>query len=178
MISVGLDVGVTTGIAVMSVREGYPGVYGINTCSFVYSGKEKGIKRAINIASTIFKSIQFVEPVDVVVVEDYALHGTMISTTTEIGTAVRIQLYRLWKKGRILEMWKIPPTSLKKFVCGTGKASKDMIMMNVLKRFDYEAPSNDEADAVGLAAMGLCKAGLDLNMPKASLETLTKLTKI
>ncbi len=48
----------------------------------------------------------------------------------------------------------VPPTVLKKFVTGKGNASKEEVILKLYKRFGYEAPQNDEADAIGLYLFG------------------------
>lgn len=49
----------------------------------------------------------------------------------------------------------IPPTTLKKFVTGSGKSEKDMLMMHVLQRWKYESTDNNNADAYALMRVGL-----------------------
>jgi crossover junction endodeoxyribonuclease RuvC len=50
-------------------------------------------------------------------------------------------------------------TELKKFVCGKGTANKEQVMLQVFKRWGYEAATNNMADGYGLACMGLAQAG-------------------
>jgi crossover junction endodeoxyribonuclease RuvC len=47
---------------------------------------------------------------------------------------------------------------LKQFVTGKGTSPKELVMMNVFKRWGYEAATNNLADAYTLAAMGLAHA--------------------
>ena len=44
----------------------------------------------------------------------------------------------------------VPPTTLKKFVCGNGKAEKSMMMLAVYKRWGISVANDNEGDAVGL----------------------------
>lgn len=48
----------------------------------------------------------------------------------------------------------VAPTSLKKFVVGTGKAEKSDIKLAVYKRYGFETRNDNIADAVGLAYVG------------------------
>lgn len=52
-----------------------------------------------------------------------------------------------------------PPTTLKKFVTGSGAAKKDMMMLEVYKRWGHTAGNDNEADAIGLAMIGVCITG-------------------
>lgn len=49
----------------------------------------------------------------------------------------------------------VAPTTLKRFVLGTGRGSKDLIMMKVLERWGYVATDNNNADAYALMRFGL-----------------------
>lgn len=49
----------------------------------------------------------------------------------------------------------VAPTSLKKFITGSGRGDKDMIMMAIYKNYGFEAADNNIADAFGLAAAGM-----------------------
>lgn len=52
-----------------------------------------------------------------------------------------------------------PPTTLKKFVTGSGAAKKDQMLLEVYKRWGYSARNDNEADAIGLAMIGACILG-------------------
>jgi len=85
------------------------------------------------------------------IIEGYAF-GAKCSREAlgELGGQYRLVLYRLG--------WKIiivPPTSLKMFVCGKGNAPKEQVMMQVFKRWGYEAPDNNAADAYALMRLGM-----------------------
>lgn len=48
--------------------------------------------------------------------------------------------------------WKdVAPMSLKKFVCGSGKAEKSMMLMKVYQHWDVSAGNDNEGDAAALA---------------------------
>lgn len=59
----------------------------------------------------------------------------------------------LWARG--LPVAAIPPTSLKTYATGKGNAGKDEVLLSVARRFpSVSIETNDQADAVVLAAMG------------------------
>ncbi|MCX5318137.1 hypothetical protein [Streptomyces sp. NBC_00154] len=45
----------------------------------------------------------------------------------------------------------VAPTSVKKFVTGSGRADKDKMLLAVYMRWQFEAPNHDVADAYTLA---------------------------
>ena len=49
----------------------------------------------------------------------------------------------------------VTPTELKKFVTGKGQCKKDLILLNVFKKWGVEFDNADLADAYGLARMAL-----------------------
>lgn len=67
----------------------------------------------------------------------------------------------LLKKG--VEFKVIAPGTLKKFVSGDGRAKKDLMLLNVYKKWGVEFADDNLADAYGLARMALeeYKNGLD-----------------
>lgn len=53
----------------------------------------------------------------------------------------------------------VPPTTLKKFVTGKGVAEKNLMLLEVYKRWGISANNDNEADSIGLAMIGACIAG-------------------
>ena len=71
----------------------------------------------------------------------------------------------------------IQATTLKKFITGSGKGEKDMVMMAIFKNYGFEALGNDQADAYGLAVCGLAvinKPLIKLGIPQQEVVTLLK----
>lgn len=64
----------------------------------------------------------------------------------ELGGFLR---WNLWRAG--LDARVVPPTTVKKFLTGSGGTKKDEMMMACLKRFGFESPNNDVCDAYVLA---------------------------
>ena len=52
-----------------------------------------------------------------------------------------------------LEFKIISPTTLKKFVTGKGNSGKDIMLLEVYKRWNVSFSNNNLADAYGLARM-------------------------
>lgn len=99
----------------------------------------------------------------VVVIEGYGQvrHGGVQSFVkcVEVGSIVRLVLW-----GNDLPWLEVPPQSLKKFVCGTGKlpsgaAGKKEMIRNVSERWGFDTTNHNIADAYGLARFGLAKGG-------------------
>ena len=49
----------------------------------------------------------------------------------------------------------IPPTTLKKFAAGNGKAKKELMLLNIYKKWNMEFEDNNLADAYALARYAL-----------------------
>jgi crossover junction endodeoxyribonuclease RuvC len=70
----------------------------------------------------------------------------------------------------------VAPTQLKKFVCGKGNVKKDLMLLNVYKRWGFEAKTDNEADALGLAYIGATMLDIPLkNLTNASREVVKNL---
>lgn len=73
----------------------------------------------------------------------------------------------LWKRG--IRYASVPPATLKRYAVGSGKASKDEVLVAVTRRFPWCPADNNAADAATLAAMGADHFGAPLcDMPKAN----------
>jgi crossover junction endodeoxyribonuclease RuvC len=72
----------------------------------------------------------------------------------------------------------VAPSSLKKFITGSGKGDKDMMMMSVYKNYGFEAMDNNECDAYSLAVCGLGVIGKPIReLIKPQLEVINLLKK-
>jgi hypothetical protein len=110
---------------------------------------------------------------DLVIFEDlaFAAHDR---NHERAGLATLIR-HSLWKE-------KIPyvlaaPTSLKKFISGSGKAEKSLMMLEVYKRFNLTPKNDNEADAIGLLYLGLMLSGQLGTQNKAQEEVLATVRK-
>lgn len=144
----GVDVSTKTGIAV--VETGKKVIF----TEQVEFKKMTGWPRVSSIAGRVMEIREEFQP-DLILLEGYGFaNANTLVPLVEIGTAIR---YFLWQEGQ--EYLDVPPTSLKKFVLGKGVGKKEMILLEVYKRWGFTAPTNDIADAVGLGMFGLCCAG-------------------
>lgn len=111
---------------------------------------------------------------DLVVIEGYSFgsRGRAVFSIGELGGCVRLGLH---ENG--FPIVDIPPSNLKKFATGKGNASKDLVLVEAVKRLGYEGASNDEADALWMLNMARVHYGLDgaPDLPKTHLEALDKI---
>jgi Holliday junction resolvasome RuvABC endonuclease subunit len=98
----------------------------------------------------ILEFVQLVKPTTILL-EGYA-HGAKFGREKmgELGGHIK---WLLWREG--LNPIIVPPTTLKSFVCDSGSAKKEAMMMHTLRRWGYEAANNDLCDAYGLSRLGL-----------------------
>lgn len=54
-----------------------------------------------------------------------------------------------------VDIQTIPPTVLKKYISGKGNVKKELVILNVYKKFGVEFDNSDLADAYSLARMAL-----------------------
>ena len=72
----------------------------------------------------------------------------------------------------------VAPTSLKKFITGSGKGDKDQMQMQIYKNYGFEAKDNNEADGYALALVGLAHFGKPLKkLNVAQKEVISLLVK-
>jgi crossover junction endodeoxyribonuclease RuvC len=91
---------------------------------------------------------------NLIVIEGYAYANPhTLGTLVEVGTA-----FRLGMSEEGFGWIDCPPTTLKKFVCGKGTAKKEHILLDVYKHWKVSFDSSDEADAFGLAMLGVAFA--------------------
>jgi crossover junction endodeoxyribonuclease RuvC len=60
---------------------------------------------------------------------------------------------KMWLMDNNIEYKSISPTSLKKFITGTGKCKKNLMLLKIYKKFGIEFDNDNIADAYGLARM-------------------------
>lgn len=65
------------------------------------------------------------------------------------------------------------PTMIKKYATGNGAADKDLVLSSTVRRFDWFAGGNDEADALWACAMGHAYLGQPLlELPQKHTDAL------
>jgi len=160
MIAVGLDLSlVKTGYAI--VRDD-----GVVLASGVIKSSPSGdkpineTKRIVKIAEEVVQKIDEVLPKcspDIVLIEGLAFmarNSTALTQLSGLNYLIRALLDQFdWP------FVIVAPTTLKKFITGSGKGDKDMMIMFVYKNYGFEAIDNNENDAYALAVCGLAILG-------------------
>ena len=99
--------------------------------------------------------------VDLVVIEGYAYAGKFNNSIQyELGACIRMMFH----KNDIL-LIEVSPAGLKKFVTGKGNCKKDLMLLGVYKRWDFDTEDDNEADAYGLAQFGRAMIGEPTGVP-------------
>jgi len=116
------------------------------------SKQPAGAARNRELVTAMMELIHTHKP-DKIVIEGYSLNlknASSIVPLVELGGLLRFCLHL---DG--LSWYDPTAPEVKKFVTGKGNAPKDIVMMNVLKRWGHESKTNNTADAYACAAMGL-----------------------
>ena len=135
-------------------------------------------KRIVKIAEELMQKIDELSPdedPDIVVIEGLAFmarNSTALVQLSGLNYLVRTLLNE-FKWPFVI----VAPTSLKKFITGSGKGDKDMMMMTVFKNYGHEALDNNECDAYSLAVCGLATLGKPLIKMAKPQEEVTLLLK-
>ena len=169
MIVLGLDLSLTgTGMCVVesNAGDGKGLLATINT-----TAKTRTEDRLISIRRTI---AQASNGADAAIIEglSYGSVGGAQAERSALHWMVRVDLYQLGVPYVI-----VTPMSLKKFVCGTAKAEKSMMIREVYRRWNVEAKNDNEADAAALAHLGLVYYGQAEHQTIAQQEVVFKLKK-
>ncbi|MBS7812319.1 crossover junction endodeoxyribonuclease RuvC [Roseococcus pinisoli] len=111
--------------------------------------------------------------VGLVILEGYA-YGNVntLATLAEVGGVLRLAM----------AMYGVPylsvsPNSLKQFATGKANAKKEEVMKDVYKRWGFDSPGNDIADAYVLGRVGLCLLELtptENSIQKQVVQTIAK----
>ena len=109
--------------------------------------------------------------VDLVIIEGYSYAGKFNSSLQyELGACIRM---RLWQDE--VKFVEVPPTSLKKFVTGKGNVKKNLMLLAVYKRWDFDTEDDNEADAYGLAQFGRALIGEPTGVPAVNFTAVENL---
>jgi Holliday junction resolvasome RuvABC endonuclease subunit len=103
-----------------------------------------------------FKTILDNHIVELAVFEGYGFNSMRLGDLAEIGGILRFVCYK-----RNIPYGAVPPTTLKKFFTGDGRAEKALMMRQAFNR-GFKCANDNEADAVALACFGLSKDFTDL----------------
>lgn len=105
----------------------------------------------------------------------YASNDANASLLREYGGLLR---WALIENGN--EIVEVSPSSLKKFVCGSGGSAKNPVkkehmMAHAHKRWGVMFSTSDECDAFGLCKIGMCYCGREAPADSAQREVIEKL---
>lgn len=172
--SVGLDLSLTgTGLVILT--------NGIITKKVLIKSKKNGdlpineLKRIKQIIDEIVdETIDY--DIDIAVIEGLAFmarNSTALVQLSALNYMVRDMLTQMG-----IPFVIVAPTSLKKFITGKGNVKKDIILMEIHKRYGITIFDDNEADAYGLAQIGLAlKGGNSKKTNKKQEEVLSLLKK-
>ena len=146
MVTAGIDTSFTsTGFTV--VRDGKVVFETIKTAPKDFTSETA---RIVHIRDEIISKIPF--DCSRVFMEDvFISHGPAAGNSLRLALLAGCVRAGLFDKGIGFEV--IQPSLLKKYVSGKGNATKDVMMMMVLKKWGVETEDNNQADSVGLAMM-------------------------
>lgn len=119
------------------------GEYYIN----VVSSDHRGVERLAEIRHHLNNFVSSAAPVTDIALESTVSHSQSASILGELSGVVKVTL---WENHGVTPLL-VPPMSLKRFACGKGNATKDLVMLSVYKRYGVEIPDNNAADAYVLA---------------------------
>lgn len=168
LISVGCDFGLSkSGVVLLNDR------FEIESQNLIRV-KTKGAERLCDIETMFDSVLSPYAPCDLnVFVEGYA-YGARYQreSLAELGGVMRRYLHLGG-----LSFWIIPPTSVKLFVTGTGKASKNYMKKCTKDNWGKVFKSDDVCDAHGLARLGMCvlteMRGEQLELPPHARDVVT-----
>lgn len=148
MISIGCDFGLRkTGVVVLD------DTFEIVSQNLIESGTHaKGAERLVIIENGFNAILDSIEDDEYgVFIEGYA-YGAKFQreSLAELGGVIRRNLFL-----RKQDFWVIPPPSVKKFVTGSGKASKNYMKKCTKDKWGEIFKSDDVCDAYGLSRVGM-----------------------
>lgn len=113
--------------------------------------------------------------VDWVFIEGYS-YGSRHShahSLGELGGILRLAIHET--PG--VEYIDVPPSTLKKYATGKGNAKKELVLVEAVKRLDYQGSNDNEADALWLRALGYDHLEHPIvEVPKSHREALDKVS--
>jgi len=148
--TLGIDPSLTrTGYCCLDGNELDTSFYG-RGMGIIDAHKLRGTERLIYLEERLWNLITS-NKFDLICIEGYSYgsKGRAVFDIGELGGILRLNLHKAK-----MPWIEIAPATLKKFVTGSGIAEKDMVTMNVMKKWGIECANNNEADAVSLAMIG------------------------
>ena len=100
----------------------------------------------------------------------YGSRGSFSREIAGLGYLVRMAFYE-----RSMPFVVVPPSTLKKFVTGKGNSQKSMMLREVYRRWGIAVNDDNEADAVGLAQIGVALLYHPVTLTAFQRDVLAKL---
>ena len=163
----GLDVSTHTGFALLDANDPVePMVTG------VISSEKKGIARVYEMGKDL-EGIVLDQHPDLIVFEGFGYANTnSLVTLVEIATYMKVIVFMC-----NIPMVVVAPPSLKKFVLQKGVGKKDMMRLEVYKRWGFEDDSDDVIDAYALAMVGVAALTPDANWTNPQRDVMKLISK-
>lgn len=147
MIILGLDLSITeTGYCVYHLEKKNIVEKGTIKSDKKNFDDEDGLDRFIFIKNTIELLIKK-HSVDTVCMEGFSF-GSKGQAIFQIAGMSYMVRYALFTFG--MDYMVVPPTVLKKFVCGKGNVKKELMILNAYKKWKISFDNNNECDAFAL----------------------------
>jgi Holliday junction resolvasome RuvABC endonuclease subunit len=102
-------------------------------------------------------------------IENYAMgiRSGQSFSIGELGGVIKLLLYDFQINPSL-----VTPTQLKKFIIGKGAGDKNIVLLAVYKKWGFDAPDDNQADAYGLARLAKELYSTSGNLTKPQLEVL------
>jgi Holliday junction resolvasome RuvABC endonuclease subunit len=109
----------------------------------VFEPKTKNIERVFEIKQFLKNKITQYD-IKSIAIEGYSFMSGMRSLTglAELGGMIKLLAY-----DQTIPVTIIPPTVLKRFITGKGVGKKELVLLNVYKKFGFDVDNNNIADA-------------------------------
>lgn len=129
--------------------------------------------RLMAIYSWLLDDVLIAEDYDLVALEGYSFASKFNREQMgELGGIVRLSLAAVDQRYIV-----IPPTTLKKFVTGSGNSPKNVMLQQVYKRWGEEFADDNMADSFAAGKFGRAYLGNDHGLTKAQQEVVEKFKK-
>jgi Holliday junction resolvasome RuvABC endonuclease subunit len=146
---IGIDPSTKTGIVVLDEKQNFQQG---NWRTIVQCGGDKkaGFSRLQAIAKEVGRALDTHDPTAEVFIEGLA-YGNRFTLVlmTQIGCVIRLELCK-----RNRGWWDVPPSLLKKWTTGRGRADKQDMVNATMARWGFHDASDDVVDAYALARLG------------------------
>jgi len=134
---------------------------------------ESRIARFVSLAYRVAKKVRELEPI-FIVIEGYSFASKgMVYHLGEYGGILRKELI----DGSSAEFVEVPPSSLKKFVTGSGAGKKELMIARLSRKFGVEFSTSDAYDALACQWLGRALIGETDDLAEYQQEIVEKLRK-